>query len=100
MKKGRLECEQTNLYFISIILDILLAMEKLMEHREVALLQDLLAILLRESDRCSIVNLTTIKIIKMLYEQVIFIEDDLQMLADTHPHLATLISAVVSSDYL
>lgn len=71
-----------------------------MEHREVALLQDLLAILLRESDHCSVVNLTAIKIIKILYEQVIFDENDMQMLADSHPHLATLISAVVSSDYL
>lgn len=52
-------------------------MERLMEEREVALMQDLLALLLRESDRCNIVNLTAIKIIKILYEQVIFVEDDL-----------------------
>lgn len=31
VKKERLEREQTNLYFISIILDILLSMERLME---------------------------------------------------------------------
>ena len=100
VKKERLEREQTNLYFISIILDILLSMERLMEQREVALLQDLLDVLLRESERCSIVNLTAIKIIKILYEQVIFDEDDLERLAEAHPHLAALISDVVNSDYL
>ena len=100
VKKERLEREQTNLYFISIILDILLSMERLMEQREVALLQDLLGVLLRESERCSIVNLTAIKIVKILYEQVIFDEDDLKRLAEAHPHLAALISDVVNSDYL
>ena len=63
-------------------------------------MQDLLSLLLRESDRCSVVNLTAIKIIKILYEQVIFVEDDLERLAHAHPHLTTLIDAVVSSDYL
>jgi hypothetical protein len=56
------------------------------EHEEIVL-RGMLGMLLLELDRCSIVNLTAIKVIKLLYEQLVLQEEELMKLAGEYHHL-------------
>lgn len=54
--------------------------------------------LLKELDRYSIINLTAIKIIKILYEQVVLGEEELRAIAHQFSSLAPLIEEIIAND--
>ncbi len=56
--------------------------------------------LLKELNRYSIINLTAIKIITLLYEQVVFDEDELVFIANSYPYLTHLIHKIIENDFV
>ena len=71
-----------------------------MNKREEGVLKGILQVLLRELDKYSIINLTAIKAIKLLYEQMVLQEEDLMTMADNFKHLRPLIENIINNDLI
>jgi hypothetical protein len=63
-------------------------------------LKEILQIALQQLARSQNIGQIAIKIIKILYEQVILDEDDLGSLADQYPSLRPFAETIVNSDFL
>jgi hypothetical protein len=83
-----------------VILDILLIEKAVMNAREENVLKGILQVLLQKLDKYSIINMTAIKVIKLLYEQVILQEEDLLAMADQFEHLRPLIESIINNDLI